>query len=196
VPETRAERLAGRLRLFVALELPQAAREALGAWTDLLLGDDPSCRLVAADALHVTLAFLGDREESDVDRIAGATLDAAAGLPAPFLKPVELVGLPPRRPRVLAVDIEDRSGRAVAVQSAVERALVSEGLHSAERRAFRPHVTVARVRRAERAPTGRFPDPPATGFTAAEVVLYRSDLGPDGARYTALARGSLGDPEP
>jgi hypothetical protein len=49
---------------------------------------------------------------------------------------------------------------------------------------------------AERAPTGRFPDPPATGFTAAEVVLYRSDLGPDGARYTALARGSLGDPEP
>jgi len=146
VPTTRTEPPAARPRLFVALELSHEGREALAAWTDRTLGDDPALRFVAADALHVTLSFLGSRDASDVDRIAAAALGAA---------------------------------------------LVAADLHEAEPRPFRPHVTVARVRRGARAPSGRFPDPPRPELTTTEVVLYRSELSPGGARYTALRRVPL-----
>ena len=102
-----------------------------------------------------------------------------------------LVALPSRRPRVLAADLDDHTGNAAAVQQAVREALVEIDAYEAERRTWRPHVTVARVRKGRRAPSGRFPDPPGQPFVAKDVVLFRSDLGPAGARYTALARATV-----
>jgi RNA 2',3'-cyclic 3'-phosphodiesterase len=180
-----------RARLFVALELPEPARESLATWARGMLADDEALRLVAADTLHVTLVFLGGRDERLVDDIAATVRSALDGLSAPELAPRALAGLPARAPRVLAIDLEDRAGRAGALQGAVEEALVAAGVHQAERRAFRPHVTVARVRKGRRAPSGRFPEPPGRPFVATDVVLFRSDLSPAGARYTALARASL-----
>jgi 2'-5' RNA ligase len=190
MPET-PER-APRQRLFVALELPPDRREELARWTAGLFGGDEALRLVRPDALHVTLAFLGWRDEGLVESIAGAVERSVSGLGAPELIPRALVGLPSRRPRVLAVDLDDRKGRAGEVQASVERALVAAGAHDTESRAYRPHVTVARVRKGRRPPSGRFPEPPGGPFVASDVVLFRSDLSPAGARYTALARSSLG----
>ena len=62
------------LRLFVALELPAPAVEAVVAWRP---ADDPALRLVGRESLHVTLAFLGAREEADVPVIAEALADGA-----------------------------------------------------------------------------------------------------------------------
>jgi RNA 2',3'-cyclic 3'-phosphodiesterase len=180
-----------RVRLFVALELPGARRAELASWAADVLGDDEALRLVAADALHVTLAFLGWRDEELVERIAAAVDVAVAGMGAPELTPRGLAPLPSRRPRVLAVDLDDRAGLAGALQASVERELVAADVHEPEDRAFRPHVTVARVRKGRRAPTGRFPDPPRGPFAATAVTLFRSDLSPAGARYTALARTPL-----
>lgn len=179
------------MRLFVALELPADSRAALAAWTRDVLGGDESLRLVAGDALHVTLAFLGWQAESDVGEIARTALGAAEGMAAPVMRPRELVGLPSRRPHVLALDLDDEYGDAVRVQAAVESALVGAGFHAAEQRSWRPHVTLARVRRGGRPPRGRFPDPSTAPIHATDVVLYRSDLKPGGAEYTALARTSL-----
>ena len=57
-----------------------------------------------------------------------------------------------------------------------------------EKRAFWPHVTLARVKRGRRAPPLDAPDPPAAPFEAPELTLYRSTLRPQGALYEALAR--------
>jgi RNA 2',3'-cyclic 3'-phosphodiesterase len=180
-----------RARLFVALEVPDEHRDELARWATTVLGGDEALRLVAAEALHVTLAFLGGRDAELVERIGATVREAVDGLRAPELTPRALVPLPGRRPRVFAVDLDDPRGRAGELQAAVEGALVAAGVHEAETRAFRPHVTVARVRKGRRAPTGRFPDPPGQPFVATEVVLFRSDLGPAGARYTPLDRASL-----
>ena len=53
--------------------------------------------------------------------IARAGLDPLEGLPSPLLRPASVRPVPPRRPRLFALDLEDEGGRAVAVQAAVER---------------------------------------------------------------------------
>jgi 2'-5' RNA ligase len=184
-----------RARLFVALDLPAPARHAVAAWAREVLGDDESLRLVAPEALHVTLAFLGWRAVAEVEDVVDVTANAVARHAAPVLEPLTLAGLPARRPRVLAIDLADRGARLGELQASVGAALARAGLYAPESRPFRPHLTVARVRRNGRAPAGRFPDPPAAPIHAAEVVVYRSDLRPSGALYTALARFGL-DPDP
>lgn len=180
-----------RARLFVALALAPEARTPLARWSRETLADDESLRLVPEDSLHVTLVFLGWREERDVAAVATAVDAAARGRPAPLMRARELVPLPRHAARVLALDLVDEGDRASAVQAAVESGLAEAGLHVPERRRFRAHVTVARVRRGRRPPTGRFPDPPPEPLHASEVVVCRSELSPRGARYTALARTPL-----
>jgi RNA 2',3'-cyclic 3'-phosphodiesterase len=181
-----------RARLFVALDLPATTRDALAAWARDLLGADPALRLVPAEALHVTPAFIGFRDPGADHAIAAAVTAAAAGQRTALLAPGELAALPVRRPRVLALDLlDDPDGRAAAVQGAVARRLESAGFYEAEARPFRPHVTVARVRKGARPAPIQPSRPPVEPFTAAEVVLYRSDLRPEGARYSPLARARL-----
>jgi len=180
-----------RVRLFVALALPEAVRSELASWAAELLHGDDALRPVPAEALHVTLAFLGSRDPDDVEAIAAATTAAACGMVAPLLEPGELAALPKRRPRVIALDLTDRDGRATALQAAVGAALADAASYEPEARRFRPHVTVARVRKgahpAPRAPVRA----PVSPFAATEVVLYRSELNPGGARYTPLSTTSV-----
>ena len=96
--------------------------------------------------------------------------------------------LPPRRPGVLAVDLVDGEGACGRLQTAVASALVELGAYVAEKRPFRPHVTVARVRRGARVDEQLSRMPDARTFAASSLTLYRSRLSPKGARYDALAR--------
>ncbi len=72
------------MRLFVALEPPVEVRDALVEWARAAVGGDPELRLVERDALHLTLAFLGERPDAD------------AALLAPKLARVLGRGQPPR----------------------------------------------------------------------------------------------------
>jgi 2'-5' RNA ligase len=184
-----------RARLFLALELPEEARGPLAAWRDDALGRFEDLRLVRADYLHVTLVFLGWQYERDVDRIAATAFEPLAGLSAPELGAVGLVPLPRRAPRLLALDLDDPSGAASTLQAAASRSLAAERFYEPEKRAFWPHVTLARVKRGRRAPRVDAPAPPAERFTAPVVTLYRSVLQPQGARYEPLHRHTL-DPGP
>ena len=178
-------------RLFVALELPGDARERLVAWQHQALGRFESLRLVKPEALHVTLAFLGHHPEDEVDAIAAAALSPRLGaLPTPVLDPVEFAGVPPRRPRLFAIDLADPGGRAAAIQAAVAEPLTEGGWYEPEQRPFWPHLTVARVRARARPPR-LDAEPPPGAFEAREVVLYRSRLSRAGADYQPLARMRL-----
>jgi RNA 2',3'-cyclic 3'-phosphodiesterase len=181
-----------RLRLFVALELPEAVREELVGWRSEALRPVPGLRLVAPEALHVTLCFLGSRPASDVDAVLGAC-GAVAGLPPCPLRLGEAVWLPPRRPGVLAVDVVDVEGRLAEVQAELSRALAAGGWYVPESRPFRAHVTVARVGRGARVPRGvQVRPPPELGFEGGCVTLFRSRPGPGGARYEGLGTVALG----
>jgi 2'-5' RNA ligase len=180
-----------RARLFVALALPPAVQEQLGGWAERALGADPVVRVLPSENLHVTLAFLGLRDTAQVAEIAVAAREAVTGMRAPLLTPSGLTGVPPRRPRLFAAEVDDEGGRAAAVAGAVARALAEQDLHEPEDRPFWPHITVARVRRGERPAAPSADDLPADAFETPEVVLYRSDPGPGGTRYSALASERL-----
>ena len=189
---------AARARLFVALDLPKDAREALAAWgREVAAGDgaERRLRLVPADALHVTLCFLGWRDEGQAEEIATLALGAVPeGAPAPPLALGPGAWLPPRRPRVLAVDLADEAGALADLQARVSDALAARAAFEPEKRPFRPHVTVARVPRGVRAGGREEPPPPAPlRFPGAAVTLYRSRLSGAGAQYEPLARAELGE---
>src|SRR3989442_8550753 len=68
-----------RLRLFLALLLPPATIDAIVSWQGEALADVRGVRAVARENLHITLAFLGHRPAAELEPIAGALREAAAG---------------------------------------------------------------------------------------------------------------------
>jgi 2'-5' RNA ligase len=160
------------------------------AWREQALTGRRDLRPVALEALHVTLVFLGYLPEKEIGRIASTAFDPLGGLPAPRLAVREVRGVPPRAPRLFALDLDDEDGRAAAVQAAASDALAAARLYRPEKRPFWPHITLARVKRGERRPPPLEapPPPPSDPFEAGLVTLYRSHLSPRGARYEALER--------
>lgn len=175
----------------MALELPDEIRDALVGWREQIMSSEPALRAVAPGSLHATLCFLGWRQGAEVERILRAC-GAVAGAPAPRLSLADPVWLPPRRPRVLAVELGDQQGRLAGLQSALSRALAAGGWYEPERRPYRAHVTLARLRRGGSARPRRLDPPAAASFTADRITLYRSRLGAGGARYEALGAVELG----
>jgi 2'-5' RNA ligase len=141
------------------------------------------------EALHVTLVFLGYLPEREIARVASTAFGPLEGLAAPRLAVREVRAVPPRSPRLFALDLDDEDGRTVALQGAASDALAAAKLYRPEKRPFWPHITVARVKRGERRPPPLDgPAPPSDPFEAAVVTLYRSHLSPRGASYEALER--------
>jgi 2'-5' RNA ligase len=185
-----------RLRLFLALDLPEAIRDGIVAWGRREL-TDPALRPVPRESLHVTLAFLGWRAERDVERLG----EIVAGLefPAPTIELSDPAAKPSRRQaRLFALPAE--STGAVALQATLEEKLVSARLYKPEKRPFWPHVTVARVkpegkgskrpRRVERLPGG-LPKDLLQPRRLVRVRLYLSELKPSGAEYVPMAQIEL-----
>lgn len=184
-----------RARLFLALDLPADARSRLAEWRDLALASRGDVRPVAPEALHVTLVFLGWQDESAAERIARAAFSALPAGPPPRLTAAGVRSVPPRDPRLFALDLADEERRATELQGRVSAALEAGGWYRPERRPFWPHVTLARVKRRERRvpPLADRPAPPAEPFETSVVTLYKSTLRPQGSLYEPLARTVAGD---
>ena len=178
-----------KLRLFVALDLPGAAVAALERFRDAV-ADPAVWRPLPPESFHVTLAFLGWCEEAAVAVVAAALPPVPPVPPLPLALGDGLL-LPPRGARVLTVALEDASGALAAVQAEVAHRLQAAGVYEPEARPFRPHVTVARLRRGARAPRAVPAAPEPLAFSAGPVVLYRSHLGAGGARYEPLASSTV-----
>jgi 2'-5' RNA ligase len=185
-----------RARLFVALDLADETREGLVAWGREALAD-PALRPVAPEALHITLAFLGNQPEQEVERIA-EVVRASVG-PAPWVELRDPEQRPPRgRARLFALPAI--SPGAEALQAVLAQRLVEEGFYEPEKRPFWPHVTVARVRPEARGsrrpavvsePPGPIPEELTEPRISVRMTLYRSVLLPSGAQYVPLAQVEL-----
>lgn len=179
--------MADTLRLFVALELPADARAALAAFRDR--ADPAVWRGVRDEALHLTLAFLGHRPAGDVEVVSGA-LQRVDLVPVPLALGAGLL-LPPRRARVLCASVVDGSGALGALQAAVSDGLAGAGVYAPEKRPFRAHATVARLRSGARAPRAIEDGPAPVEFSGGPLTLFRSQLGRGGAVYEPLVQVDL-----
>lgn len=187
------------MRLFLAVDLPQPVRAGLGRLQSRLRARCGGWRWVRPEGIHLTLRFLGE---------VGAATDAAsreawreAVRPfSVFRLRLERVGWFPAggRPRVLWVGVREllHEGSLAALAGRLEQAARERGF-APEERAFRPHLTLAR---AERGGRPDWPEEQEAGIDETvevdRVVLFRSELHPSGARYTALETFALeGDRE-
>ncbi|HEX4999606.1 MAG TPA: RNA 2',3'-cyclic phosphodiesterase [Terriglobia bacterium] len=175
------------MRVFFAIDLPQALRSRLGDIQRELRPAAPNARWVAPESIHLTLRFLGEINPVQME-------EAAAALQGLTWKPFEVrarsLGFFPgaRSPRVLWVGVEAASLEELAqeVNARMERL----GFEP-ERRAFRPHLTLARsrdtrlkselIRAAE-----RFKDLDFGSFVADHLILFESVLKPAGAEYRQI----------
>jgi len=175
--------MSDRLRLFVAVDLPQDVRGALAGWATRVAPD--GVQPVRAENLHLTLAFLGSRSQHEADTVA-ALLPGLAR-PLDTLSTAGALWLSPRRPTVLTVALACPP-QLQALQESVAAALADSIGYEPQQRRFRPHVTVGRVARGARIrSSAEVPDAPALTFCADALTLYRSHTRPGGSRYERLA---------
>ena len=187
----------GSLRVFCAVELPREVREAAAAHAAHLRRDFPEARASwpSPASLHITLKFLGEVGFERVRQLSGAAGAAAKGF-EPFRLSIEEAGtFPPRgAARVLWLGVKDEAGRLSQLQSRLERECEAAGFPR-EPRAFKPHLTLARLRPAKEASAlsdaHRRTAFGPYAFAVSELVVMRSELGPGGSRYTPLSRHAL-----
>ena len=176
------------MRLFVALELPEAERGRLARLQHGLRG----ARWVAPEALHLTLRFIGN-----VDGRQAEDIDAALTTLRFDAFPLALAGIgrfgEGRKLRALWVGVEENP-LLLRLQTKIEQLLQRAGLPP-EARKFKPHITLARFKGGKGSRVEEFLAQHtlfrSEAFLVRQVVLYSSFLGHGGALHRAEARYEL-----
>src|SRR5262245_61898497 len=130
------------MRVFIAIGLPGSIQQELAALQRDLKNVTNSARWVAPDSIHLTLKFIGETPEHRIPEIDSALLGLTW---KPFTVSVRGIGFFPgtRSPRVFWAGLEapPMEGLAQEVDARMERLGFEK-----EKRAFRPHLTLARAR--------------------------------------------------
>ena len=184
-------------RVFCAFELPQSLSSKIEKHNQRVREavPDAAASWGRAENVHLTLKFFGDVAQAKVPAISKALARAVEGCSAIEIS-VGGTGVFPRpsRPQVLWIGIDDASGALARLQQRLEDECAREGFPK-EDRAFRPHLTIARIRKPHNA--NRLAEAnlrtefPAVELVLNELVLFRSELSPKGSQYTALSRHRL-----
>ena len=175
------------MRLFIAIDLPDELRKELTRLRTALAPSTETARWVASESIHITLRFIGEVPEKRVEEIDAAL----TGLTwKPFTITVRGVGFFPgtRSPRVFWAGMEAPTMQNLAEQldSRMERLGFEK-----EKRAFRPHITLARARDSRIdsslvTAASQYAEHQFGAFTVDRVFLFRSILKPSGAVYEKL----------
>ncbi len=176
------------MRLFVAIELSRAAKDAIGSEVATLKPSHPEVSWVRKDHLHCTLAFLG--ATSFVDKVVELVRRTVEPLPPLALRIGGMGAFPSAgKARVVWVgldgDVDALAGTAEAVLSSLEPL----GFELRDR-PFTPHVTIARLRMPGPVDLGSIPLPPLE-FLVPEVVVFTSVMRRSGPIYEAIERAPL-----
>ncbi len=191
------------MRLFVALDLDAQIRDAIAAFMNEARRLAPDVRWVQPESLHVTLKFIGEQPDAKVNDIENALRGISAKA---FRLSFRGSGFFPneRSARVFWIGIEADAALA-ELAAKVETSIAPLGIEI-EKRAFSPHLTLARAGNGSGSPARQKADRPNRRFSALqaklsempapdfgtmnanEFFLYRSQLSSRGAQYTKIAR--------
>ena len=185
------------IRSFIAIELPEEITETIRKIAAGFRRYKLNIRWVRPENVHLTLKFLGEISQDDVEPITDALMAAAERTGAIRLM-AQGIGVFPgiKRPRVVWIGVGGDVVPLREFQLCIEQGLEPFGFPR-EKRPFRAHLTVGRVKgnldknillqAIER--LGHLETDP---FTARSVVLFRSDLRKTGAVYTKLMEVPFG----
>ena len=185
-----------KLRAFIAISLPEPVLQGIVTAQETLKRSGLKIRWVRKEGIHLTLKFLGDIDRDSVEKISEA-MERATGSFSPFTLWADGIGVFPnlRRPRVAWVGLSGDIEILRALQRDLESQLSGLGFPK-EKRPFKGHLTLGRVK-------GRLDgiklqealedlgDFRTESFTAQSLVLFQSELRPDGAVYSRVAEAPL-----
>ena len=189
-----------KIRAFIALHISDEARETLGeVMSRLGNATGNRVRWVNPQGIHLTLKFLGDIPSGQAQEVLDSVRKSTVGH-MPFRLSLSGLGMFPnqRQPRVLWAGVTGGLDSLSGIQDAVEAAMADLGFQQ-ERRPFRAHLTLGRVRDGVR-PNQRqaigdamlsLPTPMSLPWEVEAVHLIRSTLLPQGAVYTSLGSAAL-----
>ena len=185
-----------QLRTFVACELPREIRSEIGRIQESLKHRRLRLKWVRPENLHITLKFLGDVPVESIESIADAIGKAVHNF-SPMSLSARGIGVFPgiRRPRVLWIGIGGEFPQLARLQGAVATGLAAVG-YPVDKRPYKGHLTIGRIKTAidSRRLTqslAEFADFETAPFRVGEVVVFRSQLKPDGPIYTRLRTVAL-----
>lgn len=178
------------VRLFVAIDLPHEIREQFSDIQDSLRSCRGRLTLVDQESMHITLKFIGEVSGSGLSQITGI-LQTIEG--SPFSMEVGLIGTNSQRaPRVVWAEVSD-PGQCRSLAESIDSSLASLGFEP-EKRKFRPHITIARVRQFHPSLFEALAEVASScsgTIPVREFILKKSELTPDGPIYTDLLKVPL-----
>lgn len=178
------------VRTFIALELSEELKEGILAVRRSLEARGVRASWAGPSTMHLTLKFLGDVEEDGLSEIIDGVRRAAATAREFRFEAGAVGAFPsPRRPRVIWVGVEP-DDELFDLQEGIEREVSALGFPR-ERRPFRPHITVGRIRDrvGPRDLTGVLAglEGPREAVDVHDVRVMKSTLKPSGAVHEVLA---------
>lgn len=175
-----------KIRAFFAIDLPDELKAKIAELIKLLQQKNPGKNIVwtKAENLHITLKFLGDVLPQQCEQFLPGTMDAISQVPK-FTLAFTKMGLFPtkRMPRVIAF-LPSPMERLVALAYKIEEQVVRYNV-PAETRPFKPHLTLARIKRPIK---NEFEDivMPSLAFEVERLTLFRGEITHTGSRYEVL----------
>ena len=187
-------------RVFCAVELPEDVRARLQEHIARarLEVPDASASWSRVENIHLTLKFFGNVALDHIPKISVAATRTTEQF-SKFQIGIGNTGVFPRpsRAQVLWIGVSDPSGQLTALQKRFEDDCAGEGF-TKEDRAYRPHLTIARIRKPEGA--GRLADThlqmtfEPIEVPVHELIVFRSELSSKGSKYTAFSRHQIPNP--
>lgn len=185
-------------RVFCAVKLPEQVRERLQDHVLRLRKEvpDATASWSRVENIHLTLKFFGNVGVDRIPVIAEAASRTVREFSA-FRIVVGNTGVFPKpsRAQVLWIGVNDPSGKLSAVQKRFDDECLADGF-SKEDRAYRPHLTIARLRNPARHLADAHLNMTFANIEVplTELVIFRSELSPKGSKYTALSHHHLPNP--
>ena len=186
------------IRTFIAIKLPENTITSLREVQEGIRSHGIHLRWVRPENIHLTLKFLGDIKEDNLEKITAALHESIAAY-----EPISLyakgLGVFPgiKRPRVVWVGIAGQLESLIGLQQSLEQGLEGLGFEK-EKRPFKGHLTLGRIkRRIDPKQLGnaliKYDEFKSETFSAENIVMYKSELKPTGAVYTEIVKIPLGE---
>lgn len=181
-------------RIFVAVDISAEARAAAAEYIESLRRRFSALRVGwdKPEKLHLTLKFLGDTGDEQLEKLTSAA-QSAARQNSNFKLRLAGTGVFPsqRRARVLWLGVADEKGNLRELSKRLENECERQDF-ARETRDFKAHLTIARLREPEKSKslveTHLREEFAAVEFEVSEIVIYQSQLSPQGSRYAVVSK--------
>lgn len=187
------------MRAFIAIELPQEIKDAIGKLQAGLKQAGADVKWVNPGNIHLTLKFLGEIDDNKIMEIENILSESAKACKDFYIRPCSIGAFPKiQSPKVIWIGIDKGGSQTKLIAQELEEKLAQSGIPK-EERPFSCHITIGRTKsflnsgklireliNLEGNIQGKFQE-----FPAAKLTLFKSTLTPQGPVYEAVKCASL-----